>query len=183
MTAKTFASPATTDRVSAATCACSCGASLTDGKIEAASEAATHLLVDRFYEKVRVDDELGPIFARSIPGDWGPHLATMRDFWSSIMLTSGRYHGNPVAVHGRLEGMKPQLFAHWLTLFAQTCQELFSPELRRTTIITTIMVACSYGVAFGAIQLWSRPRRSKQTEFCRRLNLQHTTGQDPGKRF
>jgi MFS family permease len=30
--------------------------------------------------------------------------------------------------------------------------ELFSPELARTTIVTTLMFACSYGVAFGAIQ-------------------------------
>ncbi len=30
--------------------------------------------------------------------------------------------------------------------------ELFSPALWRTTILTTLMVACSYGVAFGAIQ-------------------------------
>jgi MFS family permease len=30
--------------------------------------------------------------------------------------------------------------------------QLFSPELRQTTIITTLMFACSYGVAFGAIQ-------------------------------
>lgn len=29
---------------------------------------------------------------------------------------------------------------------------LFSPELRRTTIVTTLMFACSYGVAFGGIQ-------------------------------
>jgi MFS family permease len=29
---------------------------------------------------------------------------------------------------------------------------IFSPELARTTIITTIMFACSYGAAFGAIQ-------------------------------
>jgi MFS family permease len=30
--------------------------------------------------------------------------------------------------------------------------ELFSPEFRRATIVTTLMFACSYGVAFGAIQ-------------------------------
>src|SRR5687767_13775718 len=29
---------------------------------------------------------------------------------------------------------------------------LFSPELRRTTIVTSLMFACSYGAAFGAIQ-------------------------------
>jgi MFS family permease len=31
-------------------------------------------------------------------------------------------------------------------------RELFSPELRRTTIVTTLMFACSYGAAFGALQ-------------------------------
>ncbi len=31
-------------------------------------------------------------------------------------------------------------------------RELFAPALRRTTILTTLMVACSFGVAFGAIQ-------------------------------
>lgn len=30
--------------------------------------------------------------------------------------------------------------------------ELFSPELRRTTVITTLVFAASYGIAFGAIQ-------------------------------
>jgi MFS family permease len=31
--------------------------------------------------------------------------------------------------------------------------ELFSPELRRTTIVTTILSACGYAAAFGAIQM------------------------------
>jgi MFS family permease len=38
------------------------------------------------------------------------------------------------------------------TLRRPSFAELFSPRLRRTTIITTIMFACSYGAAFGAIQ-------------------------------
>lgn len=38
------------------------------------------------------------------------------------------------------------------TLKRPSIWELFSPELRRTTVITTLMVACSYGAAFGAIQ-------------------------------
>ena len=56
-------------------------------------------LVDAFYVKVRADPELAPIFDRAIPGDWGPHLTKMYAFWSSMMLTSGRYKGNPVAIH------------------------------------------------------------------------------------
>jgi len=38
------------------------------------------------------------------------------------------------------------------TLRRPSIAELFSPELLRTTLVTTAMFACSYGVAFGAIQ-------------------------------
>jgi MFS family permease len=38
------------------------------------------------------------------------------------------------------------------TLKRPSFRALFSPELRTTTIVTTLMFACSYGAAFGAIQ-------------------------------
>jgi len=38
------------------------------------------------------------------------------------------------------------------TLRRPSLAELFRPEFRTTTIITTLMFACSYGAAFGAIQ-------------------------------
>jgi MFS family permease len=38
------------------------------------------------------------------------------------------------------------------TLGRPSIAALFSPRLRRTTIVTTIMFACAYGAAFGAIQ-------------------------------
>ena len=38
------------------------------------------------------------------------------------------------------------------TLKRPSIRELFSPELRRTTLVTTLIFACSYGAAFGAIQ-------------------------------
>ncbi len=93
------------------------------------SEQAIHRLVDEFYTKIRADPELGPVFMRAIPGDWGAHLSTMRNFWSSVMLTSGRYKGNPVAVHRRVEGIEFELFARWLALFSETCRELFDDAL------------------------------------------------------
>ena len=93
------------------------------------SESEIRHLVNSFYAKVRADVELGPIFERAIPGDWGPHLATMHDFWSSIMLTSGRYKGNPVAVHLGVEAMEPRLFSRWLALFDETCCELFEVDM------------------------------------------------------
>ena len=87
-------------------------------------------LVDAFYAKIRLDPELGPIFARAIPGDWQPHLNKMYAFWSSVMLTSGRYKGNPVAKHLAVEGITLKLFERWLALFDETCAELFDDRLR-----------------------------------------------------
>jgi hemoglobin len=98
-------------------------------KDDAISEDGIQRLVEAFYVKVRADRDLAPIFARAIPDDWGPHLATMRDFWSSLMLASGRYKGNPFAVHQRLEGLTPDLFDRWLELFGETCRELFDERV------------------------------------------------------
>lgn len=97
--------------------------------MHAISDESIRLLVDRFYAKVREDAELGPIFERALAGRWGPHLATMTDFWSSVMLTSGRYKGNPLGVHMQVEGIEAGLFARWLALFAETTAEQFTPEI------------------------------------------------------
>jgi hemoglobin len=83
------------------------------------------LLVDQFYRKVRLDPDLGPIFERVIGDDWDEHLAKMRDFWSSVMLTSGKYKGNPVVAHLRLKDVRPALFDRWLALFGETSDELY----------------------------------------------------------
>ena len=40
-------------------------------------------LVHRFYDRVRADSALGPVFAERI-SDWGPHLDRMVAFWSSV---------------------------------------------------------------------------------------------------
>ena len=92
------------------------------------TEEAIGRLVDAFYAKVRVDPELGPVFNNAI-ADWGPHLDTMRRFWSSVMLTSGKYKGNPVAAHHRVDGIAFDLFARWLALFDETCRDLFAPDI------------------------------------------------------
>ena len=94
-------------------------------KADQITESGIERLVEEFYKRIRMNQELAPTFYRAIPGDWGPHLATMRNFWSSVMLTSGRYKGNPVARHVRLEGVAPHFFEVWLTLFRDTCHELF----------------------------------------------------------
>ena len=123
-------------------------------RIDQISEEGVWRLVDELYARVRADTELAPIFNRAIPGDWGLHLATMRDFWSSVMLTSGRYKGNPVAVHLRIDGMGPRLFDRWLELFSETCGELFDEGLAATPRAKALRIAESLKLA-----LFYRPDR------------------------
>jgi hemoglobin len=86
-------------------------------------------LVHAFYDKIRQHAVLGPIFARVIGEDWDPHLVKMCDFWSSVMLMSGRYKGNPMTAHMRLKMVRPEHFALWLELFGQTADEVCPPEI------------------------------------------------------
>jgi hemoglobin len=91
-------------------------------------EESIAALVDRFYTRVRQDEVLGPIFAEKIGDDWEPHLKTMRAFWSSLMLASGRYKGNPMIKHLMLvPRIGSEHFERWLGLWKQTAAELF-PE-------------------------------------------------------
>jgi hemoglobin len=90
------------------------------------SEAQLAELVQRFYAKVRADELLGPVFADRIT-DWEAHLDRMVDFWSSVALMTGRYHGAPVPKHASLPVGWPH-FERWLDLFRQTAHETCTPE-------------------------------------------------------
>lgn len=85
-------------------------------------------LVPEFYTRVRRDEMLGPIFDGAID-DWPHHLAKLQDFWSSVMLTSGRYKGQPMVAHVRHEQkMSKEAFERWLAIWAETSRELLSEE-------------------------------------------------------
>lgn len=92
------------------------------------SEGDITRLVPAFYERVRQDAVLGPIFNDAID-DWPDHLAKLQDFWSSVMLTTGRYKGQPMVAHVRHEQkMTSDNFARWLAIWRQVSGELLSPE-------------------------------------------------------
>ncbi|MEO9132159.1 MAG: group III truncated hemoglobin [Sphingomonas sp.] len=84
-------------------------------------------LIPLFYDKVRQDPELGPIFNDAI-ADWPEHLDKLVSFWSSVMLTSGRYKGNPVIAHLKHRPrLTPALFDRWLALWAETTAGAMQP--------------------------------------------------------
>lgn len=85
-------------------------------------------LVNAFYARVRADAELGPIFNDAVH-DWPEHLEKLAAFWSSVMLASGRYKGQPVAAHLKHKGqITPRLFDRWLFLWGQTTDEMMTAE-------------------------------------------------------
>ena len=95
--------------------------------MEDLTEAAIVALVESFYGKARRDAMLGPLFNAAVE-DWDEHLHKLCDFWSSVMLTTGRYKGNPMAAHLK-QPIEPAFFDRWLALWRETADELFAPPL------------------------------------------------------
>ena len=106
------------------------------------TEAEISVLVDTFYTKVRKDPEIGPIF-NAIVGDWPHHLATLKDFWSTVLLTSGRYKGQPLMTHLQLP-LDPDHFERWLTLFAETAKEVLPPVIAQNVITKSERIAQNF---------------------------------------
>ncbi len=130
------------------------------------TEATIKALVDGFYARVRRDPALAPVFDRAIADDaWPTHLEKMYAFWSSVMLTSGRYKGNPVGAHRKVTGIAPPLFGNWLDLFEATAVDLFVPEIADRFAHAARRIAESLKAAlfFRPDQPWSKGLRGRST--------------------
>jgi hemoglobin len=110
-------------------------------------EEALRRLVDRFYARVRRDEALGPLFEAAV-GDWPEHLETLTAFWSSVMLTTGRYKGSPMAAHLRHAGaIRPAMFDRWLELWRETARESLAPADAEAVIAKAERIAESLKLA------------------------------------
>lgn len=78
-------------------------------------------LVDRFYDKVRGDSLLSPVFSHV---DWPAHLPRMYSFWASLLLGDRSYQGNPMLKHLRLP-IREEHFDRWMQLFTETMEAEF----------------------------------------------------------
>jgi hemoglobin len=86
-------------------------------------ESRIALLVDRFYEKVRADPLLGPVFNAAVH-DWDDHKRTRTSFWCSVALRASSYRGNPMAVHRAQPGIRAEHFERWLSMWQATTREV-----------------------------------------------------------
>ncbi len=111
------------------------------------TEEMIERLVRRFYGRIRDDERLGPIFLSVLGDDWEEHLLRMIDFWSSLMLLSGRYSGSPMPKHIALRGITREDFGRWLTLFEQTALEVGTERSTAAFMVKANRVAQSFQMA------------------------------------
>jgi hemoglobin len=104
-------------------------------------------LVREFYSRARRDPLIGPIFEREVR-DWEAHFTRMRDFWSSVTLMSGRYHGQPMVAHQTLP-IAARHFERWLELFGEAAREVCPPAAAGHFIDRARRIADSLALGIG----------------------------------
>ena len=106
------------------------------------TESSIGELVDRFYARVREDDQIGPIF-NNVVESWDAHLSLLKDFWCTVLFAQRRYKGNPLLAHIHLP-IEDRFFDRWLGLFSEAAGEILTPHaaaivVGRATQIATNM--------------------------------------------
>ncbi len=96
------------------------------------------VLVNAFYDKVKRDELLAPVFMSKIPGDWTAHLGIMYRFWNAALFNVREYTGNPFMKHMNLP-LGQEHYESWINLFYETVDEQFegtiADEAKRRAMI------------------------------------------------
>ncbi|MBP6770751.1 MAG: group III truncated hemoglobin [Reyranella sp.] len=120
------------------------------GEIEGVDEEGLARLVNRFYAAVRADAMIGPLFNDAID-DWPHHLEKLAAFWSSLMLSSGRYKGMPMAAHLKHRArITPAMFDRWLVLWREATEAEMPPAAAQSMQAKAARIAESFKLALGS---------------------------------
>lgn len=107
-------------------------------------------VVDDFYAKARRDPLIGPIFNTAIPeAEWPRHLAIIADFWSAMVLGTGRYKGSPMPKHLSLPGLEDVHFQRWLGLFRDTVEQICSEDVAALFVDRAERIAHSFRISIA----------------------------------
>jgi hemoglobin len=121
------------------------------GEIEGVDEEGLARLVDRFYEAVRADGLIGPVFNEAID-DWPRHLDKLAAFWSSLMLATGRYDGRPMAAHFKHRArITPAMFDRWLVLWREATEAEMPPLAARSMQEKATRIAANFKLALARL--------------------------------
>lgn len=121
------------------------------------TEEQVSYLVELFYQRVRADARLGPLFDARLEGKWPMHLAKMKDFWSSVLLRTGCYKGTPMPAHMQLHESVSEDFRIWLSIFRPTAVEVFQAEAAPLVIAIAERIAQSLWLGMFASPLDHSP--------------------------
>jgi hemoglobin len=105
-------------------------------------------LVHQFYDDVRADPVLGPVFDNAMGDRWDTHLARMVEFWSKIMLGTHDFQGNVFGIHMALQGVEPDHFRRWLSMFFAATGRLFAPQVAHEFQLVAQRIAASLQYGF-----------------------------------
>ena len=105
-------------------------------------------LVHAFYDDVRADPVLAPVFNAAIGAHWDTHLGRMVDFWCTTMLKTQTFQGNVFGKHMALSGVEPDHFLRWLAIFEATAARLFDAPTADEFIVVARRIAASLQFGF-----------------------------------
>lgn len=91
-------------------------------------------LVRTFYPKVLKNPTIAPFFIERLGEEiqselWEEHLVLLSHFWQGVALGYEEYHGNPLEPHTQMPNLSPKAFQAWLSLFHETVDTLYSPQV------------------------------------------------------
>ena len=92
-------------------------------------------LVCCFYDDIRIDKLLGPIFNHIIKSnEWPVHLNKLTDFWETNLFGIPKFKGNPTQKHIQTDAafdhkINQVHFDQWLLIWGATIDRLFEGDL------------------------------------------------------
>lgn len=87
--------------------------------------------VERFYERLLVDEQLAPIFVDVADIDLAVHLPHIKDYWCKLLLGEKGYQRHTMNIHRQLHDKRPLRradFDRWLQFFTDTVDAHFAGE-------------------------------------------------------
>ena len=99
--------------------------------MDISSRKDIEVLMEKFYDKVKKNESIGPIFNDVAKVNWAHHIPIICDFWETLLLDSASYRNNMMEVHLNLNRKVPlenEHFHVWLKLFSETVDEHFTGD-------------------------------------------------------
>ncbi len=118
--------------------------------MDIATEADVRVLVDEFYNAIRGDALLNPIFTEVAQVDWSHHLPKMYAFWNGQILGKPGYVGAPFVAHVKLPVTREH-FQRWLELFQATVDRLFAGPGAKRAKDSAASIAHTFALRMGLI--------------------------------